>query len=176
MRVLPSVHYRQPKSKASATSRRSAMPGTADSGSHAQCFLQDAYTISSSPSPTQEATAARAKAPALSGHAGPRIPVPSDFIGFPLNLIDAAENKEMGRVFDHTNCRYEVRLMSSLALRKDSRAATEAPAISISASPASPSKPANASLEGILLFSGIGFGLIVLAAIFSYLQLPPPYF
>jgi hypothetical protein len=32
------------------------------------------------------------------------------------------------------------------------------------------------SLEGVLIFSGIGVGLLVLAAIFQYLQLPPPYF
>jgi hypothetical protein len=95
---------------------------------------------------------------------------------FPLNLIAAAENKEMGRAFDNTHCRYEVRFMSSLALREDIRPATATPGISTSARPASRSKPANASLEGILLFSGIGLGLVVLAAIFSYLELPPPYF
>jgi hypothetical protein len=82
----------------------------------------------------------------------------------------------MGRAFDPTHCRYEVRFMSSLALREDIRPATAASGISISAGPASPSKPANASIEGVLLFSGIGFGLIVLAAIFGYLELPPPYF
>lgn len=82
----------------------------------------------------------------------------------------------MGRAFDNTHCRYEVRFMSSLAFREDIRSASEAPGISISARPASRSRPANTSLEGILLFCGIGFGLIVLAAIFSYLELPPPYF
>jgi hypothetical protein len=92
-----------------------------------------------------------------------------------LNLIAAAENKEMGRAFDPTHCRYEVRFMSSLALREDIRPAAEAPN-SISAGAARPSKPASASIEGVLLFSGIGFGLIVLAAIFGYLELPPPYF
>lgn len=66
--------------------------------------------------------------------------------------------------------------MSSLALREDIRPATDAPGISISVRPANRSKPANASLGGILLFSGIGLGLLVLAAIFSYLELPPPYF
>ena len=65
---------------------------------------------------------------------------------------------------------------SSLALRENIRPASEAPGISISARPASRSRPANTSLEGILLFCGIGFGLIVLAAIFSYLELPQPYF
>jgi hypothetical protein len=93
-----------------------------------------------------------------------------------LNLIAAAENKETGRAFDHTHCKYEVRFMSSLALREDIRPAAEASAVSIAARSASRSKPANASLEGILLFSGIGFGLMVLAAIFGYLELPPPYF
>lgn len=34
----------------------------------------------------------------------------------------------------------------------------------------------DSSLEGVLIFSGIGFGLLVLGAIFQYLQLPPPYF
>ena len=104
------------------------------------------------------------------------IQVPLDFNRFPLNLIDPAENKEMGRAFDDTHCTHEVHFMSSLALREDIRPATDAPGISVSARPASPSKPANASLEGILLFSGIGLGLLVLAAIFSYLELPPPYF
>jgi hypothetical protein len=94
---------------------------------------------------------------------------------FPLNLIDAAENKEMGRAFHNTICTHEVRFMSSLALREDARQAGEA-SISISARPASQSKPASASIEGVLLFSGIGFGLMVLAAIFGYLELPPPYF
>jgi hypothetical protein len=32
------------------------------------------------------------------------------------------------------------------------------------------------SMEGILVFSGIGFTLTVLAAIFQWLELPPPYF
>ena len=92
----------------------------------------------------------------------------------PLNLIGALENKEMGRAFDDTHCTHEVHFMSSLALREDIRPAREATAVSARA--ASRSKPANASLEGVLLFSGIGFGLIVLAAIFSYLGLPQPYF
>jgi hypothetical protein len=104
------------------------------------------------------------------------IQVPFDFKPVPLNLISAAENKQVGRAFDQTHCRYEVRFMSSLALREDIRPAAEASAISISAGAASPSKPANASIEGVLLFAGIGFGLMVLAAIFGYLELPPPYF
>jgi hypothetical protein len=32
------------------------------------------------------------------------------------------------------------------------------------------------SLAGIVIFSGIGFGLAILAAIFQWLQLPPPFF
>ena len=66
--------------------------------------------------------------------------------------------------------------MSSLALREDVRPADSAAGISNPARPASPAKSANSSLEGILLFSGIGLGLIVLSALFSYLQLPPPVF
>ena len=32
------------------------------------------------------------------------------------------------------------------------------------------------SMEGILIFSGMGLMLSVLAAIFQWLELPPPYF
>lgn len=32
------------------------------------------------------------------------------------------------------------------------------------------------SVEGILIFCGIGFTLTILAAIFQWLELPPPYF
>jgi hypothetical protein len=32
------------------------------------------------------------------------------------------------------------------------------------------------SYEGVVLFSGISFGLMILAAIFQYLELPPPVF
>jgi hypothetical protein len=32
------------------------------------------------------------------------------------------------------------------------------------------------SLEGILIFSGIGLALTILAAVFQWLELPPPYF
>jgi hypothetical protein len=64
--------------------------------------------------------------------------------------------------------------MSSFALREDIRPAAEAP--EISARHAGEPKRADKSLEGILLFAGIGFGLMVLAAIFGYLQLPPPVF
>jgi hypothetical protein len=32
------------------------------------------------------------------------------------------------------------------------------------------------SLEGILIFSGIGLTLTILAAVFQWLELPPPYF
>jgi len=82
----------------------------------------------------------------------------------------------MGRASDNTHCTYEVRFMSSLALKEDIRSVSRAPGITVSARPASPSKTANAALEGTLLFSGIGLGLMVLAAIFGYLELPPPYF
>jgi hypothetical protein len=32
------------------------------------------------------------------------------------------------------------------------------------------------SLEGVLIFSGIGFALMVAAIVFRWLELPPPYF
>jgi hypothetical protein len=64
--------------------------------------------------------------------------------------------------------------MPTLVLRQTIPSSVETRAIS--ARPARPPKPADRSLEGVLLFSGLGFGLLVLAAIFSYLQLPPPYF
>ena len=32
------------------------------------------------------------------------------------------------------------------------------------------------SIEGVLIFSGIGVALTLLAAVFQYLELPPPYF
>jgi hypothetical protein len=40
---------------------------------------------------------------------------------------------------------------------------------------ASEAKP-DRSLEGVLIFSGIGFALMVVAIIFQSLELPPPYF
>jgi hypothetical protein len=53
---------------------------------------------------------------------------------------------------------------------------------SIANAPAMPGRPSreatphDRSLEGVLVFSGIGFGLTILAAVFGYLQLPPPVF
>ena len=35
---------------------------------------------------------------------------------------------------------------------------------------------ANPSLEGVLIFSGIGLTLMVLGFVFRILELPPPYF
>lgn len=35
---------------------------------------------------------------------------------------------------------------------------------------------ANPSLEGVLIFSGIGLTLMVLGFVFRVLELPPPYF
>jgi hypothetical protein len=64
--------------------------------------------------------------------------------------------------------------MPTLVLRETIPSAANAPAKS--ARSASERKPADGSLEGILIFSGIGLGLMVLAAIFGYLQLPPPVF
>ena len=40
---------------------------------------------------------------------------------------------------------------------------------------ASEAKP-DRSLEGVLIFSGIGFTLMVAATVFRLLELPPPYF
>jgi hypothetical protein len=37
-------------------------------------------------------------------------------------------------------------------------------------------KSVDRSLEGVLIFSGLGLGLMLLAAVFNYLQLPPPVF
>ena len=46
--------------------------------------------------------------------------------------------------------------------------------IRLSAAPARQIRPLPGSLEGIVLFSGLSLGLLVLAALFSYLQLPSP--
>lgn len=64
--------------------------------------------------------------------------------------------------------------MPTLVLRQSIPSSAESPAIS--ARPAPQAKSEDRSLEGVLIFSGIGFGLMILAAIFGYLQLPPPVF
>lgn len=61
--------------------------------------------------------------------------------------------------------------MPTLVLRQTIPAAQ---ASAISALPAHKTRTRHGSLEGILLFSGLSLGLLVLAAIFSYLQLPSP--
>jgi hypothetical protein len=64
--------------------------------------------------------------------------------------------------------------MPTLVLRENITSVANAPATP--ARPARQAKPRDRSLEGVLIFSGIGFALMMLAAIFSYLQLPPPVF
>ena len=64
--------------------------------------------------------------------------------------------------------------MPTLVLRQTIPTAVKAPATS----PRSTIQPRDSdrSLEGVLIFSAIGFGLIVLAAVFSLLELPSPVF
>lgn len=64
--------------------------------------------------------------------------------------------------------------MPTLALRETIPTAVAAPTISSRSTVQS--KRSDRSLEGILIFAGLSFGLLVLAAIFSILQLPPPSF
>jgi hypothetical protein len=64
--------------------------------------------------------------------------------------------------------------MPTFVLREKFPTVADAPAMP--ARPAREAKPRDRSLEGVLIFSGIGFGLTVLAAIFGYLELPPPVF
>jgi hypothetical protein len=64
--------------------------------------------------------------------------------------------------------------MPTLVLRDNISSAANAPAMP--GRPSREAKPRDRSLEGVLVFSGIGFGLTILAAIFGYLQLPPPVF
>src|SRR5579859_5229357 len=142
MRLWPCAHYRPSKSKRQQRREGSAM-------------RDDPYMTLTRSRRHQCRHSLRppAEGPALSAPAARVFGFRPISNRFPLNLIDAAENKEMGRAFDNTHCRYEIRFMSSLALRKDIRPVTDAPGISISARPASRSKPANTSLEGMLLFS-----------------------
>jgi hypothetical protein len=64
--------------------------------------------------------------------------------------------------------------MPTLVLRETIPTAAKAPATSSRST--SKTGRSDRSLEGVLIFSGIGFGLMVLAAIFSMLELPPPIF
>ena len=61
--------------------------------------------------------------------------------------------------------------MPTLVLRE-----TMPSAASRAISSASTSGRPDRSLEGVLIFSGIGLTLMVLAAVFNLLQLPPPVF
>jgi hypothetical protein len=64
--------------------------------------------------------------------------------------------------------------MPTLVLREKFPTAADAPAMP--ARPSREAKPRDRSLEGILVFSGLGFGLMVLAIVFRILELPPPVF
>jgi hypothetical protein len=64
--------------------------------------------------------------------------------------------------------------MPTLVLREKFPTAADAPAMP--ARLAREAESRDRSLEGVLIFSGIGFGLMVLAAIFRILELPPPVF
>jgi hypothetical protein len=61
--------------------------------------------------------------------------------------------------------------MPTLVLRE-----TAPPAAKASGMSARPATTPDKSLEGVLLFSGIGFALMLCAIIFQLLELPPPYF
>jgi hypothetical protein len=63
--------------------------------------------------------------------------------------------------------------MPTLVLRENIPPTVKASGISTR--PVTDAKP-DRSLAGILIFSGLGFTLMMLAAIFRYLELPPPYF
>ncbi len=63
--------------------------------------------------------------------------------------------------------------MPTLVLRENIPPASKASAIP--ARRTSEAKP-DRSLEGVLIFSGIGLALMVVAIIFRALDLPPPYF
>jgi hypothetical protein len=78
-----------------------------------------------------------------------------------------------GGAFDIRYFRHEVQFMPTLVLRENIPPPARAPGIS--AHQPSAAKP-DRSLEGVLIFSGIGFALMVAAAIFWSLELPPPYF
>ena len=61
--------------------------------------------------------------------------------------------------------------MPTLVLREPISSSTDA-----STKAARAPKSRDKSLESVLIFSGIGFGLMVLAIIFRVLELPPPVF
>ena len=64
--------------------------------------------------------------------------------------------------------------MPTLVLRETIPTVTDASATP--APHAGKATPRDRSFEGVLIFSGIGFGLMILAATFGYLQLPAPVF
>ncbi len=96
-----------------------------------------------------------------------------------LNPVDPVSNEDAGRNFDAIHCSHEDLAMPTLVLRETIPSGAKAPAISsrsTSETRRSATKPSDRSLEGVLIFSGLGFGLMVLAAIFNMLELPPPIF
>ena len=64
--------------------------------------------------------------------------------------------------------------MPTLVLRRDTLPKTAAPS-GIPTARATSEKTDN-SIHGVLIFSGVGFSLTILAVVFQYLQLLPPYF
>jgi hypothetical protein len=78
-----------------------------------------------------------------------------------------------GGAFDIRYCRHEVQFMPTLVLREN--IPPRAGASGTSTHKVSEAKP-DRSLEGVLIFSGIGFALMIVAIIFRSLELPPPYF
>jgi hypothetical protein len=76
--------------------------------------------------------------------------------------------------FGTVNCKREGSSMPTLVLRET--IPTVADASVMPAPHARKATPRDRSFEGVLIFSGIGFGLMILAATFGYLQLPAPVF
>jgi len=64
--------------------------------------------------------------------------------------------------------------MPTLVLRKTMPSA--APARGISSLFTTKARRPDKSLEGVLIFSGLGLGLMVLGIVFRILELPPPVF
>jgi hypothetical protein len=82
-------------------------------------------------------------------------------------------DRKSGGAFDTKHCAGEVRFVPTLVLREKIPPAAKASAIlPRQIRDARPDR----SLEGVLIFSGIGFTLLVLAIAFWCLELPPPYF
>jgi len=78
-----------------------------------------------------------------------------------------------GGAFDIRYCRHEVQFMPTLVLRENIPPPARASGTSTHKVGEAKS---DRSLEGVLIFSGIGFALMIVAIIFRSLELPPPYF